>query len=99
MCGTPEYIAPEVLLGKKYTNTVDFYCLGMIIYEMICGFNPYKTQECQKNPEKMYEIITNEKIKFQFSSLFSPEAKSICQNLLQKNPKKRLGNKGIITIK
>jgi serine/threonine protein kinase len=42
MCGTPEYIAPEIILGKKYSNNVDFYCLGLIIYEMISGFNPYK---------------------------------------------------------
>lgn len=42
MCGTPEYIAPEIILGKKYSNTVDYYCLGLIIYEMISGYNPYK---------------------------------------------------------
>ena len=42
ICGTPEYIAPEVILGKKYNQSVDFYNLGLLIFEMISGFNPYK---------------------------------------------------------
>ena len=42
----------------------------------------------------MYEIITNEKVKFQFNLAFSPEAKSICQKLLNKNPKKRISKIG-----
>lgn len=43
----------------------------------------------------MYEQITNEKLKFQFTPNFSPEAKSICEKLLEKNPKNRLGKKGV----
>lgn len=42
ICGTPEYISPEVILGKKYNQTVDFYGLGLLIFEMLSGYNPYK---------------------------------------------------------
>ena len=42
ICGTPEYIAPEVILGKRYDHTVDFYNLGLLIFEMLSGYNPYK---------------------------------------------------------
>ena len=40
-CGSPEYLCPEMLLGKPHNKTVDFYTFGCLIYEMICGFPPF----------------------------------------------------------
>ena len=42
--GTPHYMAPDVILGKGYTNMVDLWALGVIIYEMLCGFMPFGDQ-------------------------------------------------------
>ena len=66
ICGTPEYIAPEVILGKKYNQSVDFYGLGLLIFEMLSGYNPYKVQDFNGNTNMMFEMIVNEKIQFSF---------------------------------
>ena len=42
ICGTPEYLAPEILLSKGYNNVVDFWSLGIVFYEMITGKTPFK---------------------------------------------------------
>lgn len=49
--GTPHYIAPDVILGKGYNNMVDLWSLGIMIYEMLCGFVPFGDQS-----ENAYEI-------------------------------------------
>ena len=93
ICGTPEYIAPEVILGKKYNQSVDYYGLGLLIFEMLSGYNPYKVQDFNGNTNMMFEMIVNEKIQFSFPKRnFTDSAKSICLGLMAKNPYKRLGN-------
>ena len=62
ICGTPEYIAPEVILGKKYNQSVDFYGIGLLIFEMLSGYNPYKVQDFHGNTNQMFEMIVNEKM-------------------------------------
>ena len=102
ICGTPEYIAPEVILGKRYNQSVDFYGLGLLIFEMLSGYNPYKIQNYGNNTNMMFEMIVSERVEFSFpKKYFNDDAKHLVKQLMQKNPRKRLGNgsNGIDEIK
>jgi len=58
LCGTPEYMAPEVILTKPYGKAVDWYALGILIYEMLCGYPPFYDQD----QLKLYKKILTGKI-------------------------------------
>ncbi|XP_076359655.1 RAC serine/threonine-protein kinase-like isoform X1 [Tachypleus tridentatus] len=84
-CGTPEYLAPEVLEDTDYGRAVDWWGLGVVMYEMMCGRLPFYNRD----HDILFELILVEEVKFPKS--LSPEAKSILSGLLIKDPKKRLG--------
>ncbi|XP_051871819.1 RAC-alpha serine/threonine-protein kinase isoform X1 [Pristis pectinata] len=84
-CGTPEYLAPEVLEDNDYGRAVDWWGLGVVMYEMMCGRLPFYNQD----HEKLFELILMEEIRF--PRTLSPEAKSLLSGLLKKDPEQRLG--------
>lgn len=84
-CGTPEYLAPEVLEDNDYGRAVDWWGLGVVMYEMMCGRLPFYNRD----HERLFELILMEEIRFPRN--LSPEAKSLLAGLLKKDPKQRLG--------
>jgi protein kinase A len=60
ICGTPEYIAPEILLNQGHGKPVDWWCLGILVYEMLAGFPPFQDED----PMNIYRKIINTKPKY-----------------------------------
>ncbi len=87
--GTEEYIAPEVIWGKGHTSAVDWWTLGIFIYEMIFGITPFKG--VTRN-ETFANILKNE-VKFPEYNSMSSSCKNLVKKLLIKDPTKRLGSK------
>ncbi|KAH3668466.1 hypothetical protein OGAPHI_002220 [Ogataea philodendri] len=86
-CGTTEYLAPEVLLDESgYTKMVDFWSLGVLIFEMCCGWSPFYAD----NTQQMYKNIAFGKVRFP-KEILSPEGRSFVKGLLNRNPRHRLG--------
>jgi protein kinase A len=86
LCGTPEYLAPEIILSKGYNKAVDWWALGVLIYEMAAGFPPFFADQ----PIQIYEKIVSGKVRF--PSHFSTDLKDLLRNLLQVDLTKRFGN-------
>lgn len=86
LCGTPEYIAPEVLLNKGHGKPVDWWTLGILIYEMIVGYPPFVDED----PMGIYQKILSGKIVF--PKLFDKNAKALVKKLLTADLGKRYGN-------
>lgn len=92
-CGTPEYLSPEILLGHGYTKTVDWWTLGVLLYEMLTGLPPFYSE----NTNEMYQRILNDPLRFPDD--MDREARSILTGLLNRDPRKRLGVNGAAEIK
>ncbi|XP_046544762.1 cAMP-dependent protein kinase catalytic subunit alpha isoform X4 [Haliotis rubra] len=86
LCGTPEYLAPEIILSKGYNKAVDWWALGVLIYEMAAGYPPFFADQ----PIQIYEKIVSGKVRF--PSHFSGDLKDLLRNLLQVDLTKRFGN-------
>ena len=95
-CGTPEYLAPEIITMEGHDKNADWWSFGILLFEMLCGLPPFYVE----NLDKMYEMIKTSSVKFPKRINLSEEAKDIIRKLLEKNPKKRLGSQnGIEEIK
>jgi len=84
-CGTPDYIAPEIIHYQPYGRSVDWWAYGVLLYEMLVGQPPFDGED----EEELFAAITDHQVSYPKS--LSKEAKDICKGFLTKNPGKRLG--------
>ncbi|XP_078126739.1 serine/threonine-protein kinase N1b isoform X1 [Sander vitreus] len=85
-CGTPEFLAPEVLTDTSYTRAVDWWGLGVLVYEMLVGESPFPGDD----EEEVFDSIVNDEVRY--PRFLSTEAIGIMRRLLRRNPERRLGS-------
>ncbi|XP_022789559.1 protein kinase C iota type-like isoform X3 [Stylophora pistillata] len=93
-CGTPNYIAPEILRGEDYGFSVDWWALGVLMFEMLAGRSPFDVVGSAENPDQntedyLFQVILEKPIRIPRS--LSVKAASILKGFLNKNPIERLG--------
>lgn len=86
ICGSPIYMAPEIIKNNKYNNKTDLWSIGVILYEMLVGKPPYKA----KTHIQLLHKIDNRPIYFPKNIKISEKCKNLIQQLLQKNPENRI---------
>jgi len=86
LCGTPEYLAPEVILSKGHNTSVDWWAFGILIFEMLNGQPPFVADD----PMDIYPLIIKNDVKY--PAKFSKSVKFLISQLLVSNPAERLGS-------
>jgi serine/threonine protein kinase len=81
--GTPEYLAPEIIKGFGHSQKVDVWSLGLVLYEMLSGYQPFKLKN--KNKFEIFQLIMDPDKSVQMLHSFSPQAKSLVAGLLEKD--------------
>ncbi|XP_008142130.2 rhodopsin kinase GRK1 [Eptesicus fuscus] len=87
--GTPGFMAPELLRGEEYDFSVDYFALGVTLYEMIAARGPFRARGEKVENKELKQRILSEAVKY--TDKFSQASKDFCEALLEKDPEKRLG--------
>jgi serine/threonine protein kinase len=82
-----EYLAPELVKGEPQNSAVDWWTLGILLYEMMCGTTPFRSAT---SDEVLAKIVCSDRIHWE-SGIGSPDARKLVKKLLHRDPKKRLG--------
>uniref|UniRef100_A0A672YUX7 Protein kinase C n=1 Tax=Sphaeramia orbicularis TaxID=375764 RepID=A0A672YUX7_9TELE len=91
-CGTPDYIAPEILLGQKYSFSVDWWSFGVLLYEMLVGQSPFHGDD----EDELFESIRMDTP--HYPRWINKEAKDLLERLFERDPTRRLGIVGNIRL-
>jgi serine/threonine protein kinase len=86
LCGSPMYMAPEIIKYKKYNNTSDLWSIGVIMYEMLFGSPPFKST----NFIELIKDINKYRFSIPINKVISIECRNLLYDLLQKNPSNRI---------
>jgi len=89
LCGTPEYIAPEMVTGKGHGKGVDYWALGVLTYEMLAGYSPF-ADHAGRDHRTIYKKILRGTFRWS-SKIADPALRDLIAQLLTSNPSKRLG--------
>ncbi|KAJ3007382.1 UNVERIFIED_CONTAM: serine/threonine protein kinase, AGC [Siphonaria sp. JEL0065] len=92
-CGTPAYMAPEIILKMGYTKAADWWSVGTVCYELMAGYSPFQAE----SPLKIYERILNYELRW--SSQIGEVGRDLLSKILESQPSKRLGMNGAKDIK
>lgn len=86
LCGTPDYIAPEIITSKPYNKSVDWWSLGVLLYEMVAGFTPFYDTTPMKTYEKILKGVIH------YPSYMHPDLVDLLSKLMTHDLTRRLGN-------
>lgn len=86
LCGTPDYIAPEIITSKPYNKSVDWWSLGVLLYEMVAGFTPFYDTTPMKTYEKILKGVIH------YPSFMHPDLVDLLSKLMTNDLTRRLGN-------
>ncbi|VEN42549.1 unnamed protein product [Callosobruchus maculatus] len=96
VCGTPTYVAPEILAESGYGLKIDVWAAGVILYILLCGYPPFVSQD--NDQEKLFDCILSGRYDFpdEYWQDVSPLAKELIQNMLQLDPALRLSAEDVL---